>query len=348
MGVPRKEYRSDHSAAYMKKVVVFKQSSIGDCLMAKYLLDNVRAAYPDAQCAIVVGGRSAMLRDALAAYPWIPVLEANRRNFGSLVRLWQRCAGADLVVLPYTGGTVGVGTKLMARLLAYRGTVVGYSDRSSLTKLFCTTVIPLDGKRIAPRLLEQQALRAAGVPVAVPRPTYEYQPQPEVWSRFGVEPGRYVVVHLFSGAITRGLSPERQQELLDALSRTMPNLPLLLTGTERERAVLAQLRLPPQAQLIATTVQEAAALLDRASVMVSVGTGVSHIAACLHVPLAVMVNCQGVQWVGQEQWGDAPIKVFCNPAACPKGHDFSGYAACIESVSMPAIADAAKTLQRHI
>ena len=58
------------------KALTFRASSIGDALMAKYLLENVRATHPEARCAIVVAGRSGMIRDLLAAYPWIEVLEA--------------------------------------------------------------------------------------------------------------------------------------------------------------------------------------------------------------------------------------------------------------------------------
>jgi len=328
----------------MKKVLIFKQSSIGDCLMAIYLLENIRAQYPDVRCGIVVGSRGSMIRDLLVAYPWIEVLETNRRAPRSLWRLWQRFGGADLVVTPYTGGTVGLGTKLVARLLAYRGMLVGYSDGASLNRALFTKRIPLDGKRIAPRTLERQALEAVGVPMTVEWLSYRYIPQPNIFARVGVERRAYMVVHLFSGSIARGLSPNRQQDLLDALAAAFPSMPMLLTGTERERAELAKLQLPTNAKLVATSVQEVATLLDQAAVMVSLGTGTSHIAACLRVPLVVLVNCQGLQWVGQEQWGDAPVRAFCNPTACPNGHNFEGYAACIDSVDMHQVVDTARAL----
>lgn len=76
--------------------------------------------------------------------------------------------------------------------------------------------------------------------------------------------------------------------------------------------------------------------------MVSLGTGTSHIASLLRTPLAVLVACQGLQWVGADQYGDAPIKIFfCQPEACPHGHDYSGYGPCINAIDMDAVASAA-------
>lgn len=326
----------------IKKVLVFKQSSIGDCLMAKYFLENVRAQYPGARCGIVVGSRGAMLKDLFSAYPWIEVIEANRKNPAALLKLFRRFLGSDIVVTEYTGGAVGLGTKIVARLLAYRGKLIGFYDISNVSAYIYDALVPHGNRSISPRLLEQRSLRSAGIPVSKEWLTYEYLPQPHLLSEFGVEEKKYVVVHLFSGSTTRGLSPRRQQDLLDELAKAFPDMPLLLTGTQKERDQLAKLALPTQAKLVATSVQEVAMLIDRSAVMVSVGTGTSHIASSLRAPLVVLVNCQGLQWEGQEQWGDAPKKVFCNAAACPQGHSFAGYAKCIDSVDMAEVAAAAK------
>jgi len=117
---------------------------------------------------------------------------------------------------------------------------------------------------------------------------------------------------------------------------------LVFIGTKSEREKLLQLRLPKTAIIADTSVQEAAALIDQAAAMVSLGTGTSHIAAHLRVPLVVLVACQGLQWVGKEQFGDAPISIFSRPDQCPNGHDHSTYGPCINAVDMNAVATAAK------
>ncbi|MES2203231.1 MAG: hypothetical protein V4474_02860, partial [Patescibacteria group bacterium] len=108
----------------IRKALTFRASSIGDCLMGKYLLDNVHAQYPAARLGLVVASRGAMIRDLLSAYPYIEVVEANRANPGSLWRLWRAWRGSDVVVTQYAGkqgGRFSLATKVMARLLARRG-----------------------------------------------------------------------------------------------------------------------------------------------------------------------------------------------------------------------------------
>lgn len=117
----------------IQKVVTFRASSIGDCLMGKYLLDNVHAQFPNARLAIVVASRAAMIRDLLAASPHIEVIEANRKSLKSLWSLWREFRGSDLVVTQYAGkvgGKFSLASKLAARVLARRGGLVGFRDAS--------------------------------------------------------------------------------------------------------------------------------------------------------------------------------------------------------------------------
>src|SRR5579859_4479491 len=105
----------------IRKALTFRASSLGDCLMGVYFLQQVRAQYPDAHCAIVVASRGAMVRDLGAAYPWIEVYEANRRSPRTLLRLARRFWRSDLVTTQYTGGTFPLVGKIFARMLARRG-----------------------------------------------------------------------------------------------------------------------------------------------------------------------------------------------------------------------------------
>ncbi|MEK7114207.1 MAG: hypothetical protein AAB850_01520, partial [Patescibacteria group bacterium] len=101
----------------IKKALTFRASSIGDCLMGKYLLENIHAAYPHARLGIVVASRAEMIRDLFAAYPWLEVIEANRRNPVSLFSLWKKYHESDLVVTQYAGklgGKFGLASKLFA------------------------------------------------------------------------------------------------------------------------------------------------------------------------------------------------------------------------------------------
>lgn len=323
----------------IRKALTFRASSIGDSLMAKYLLENIHAQYPDARCGLVVASRGAMIRDLLAAYPWIEVIEANRKSPRALFMLIQHFWQSDFVCTLYTGGILNLSTKLMARLLARRGALIGYIDRSPLNTFLYDKLLYLKPDRSSvPRLLERDALIAAGIPVAIEQMTFKYLPQPDLLMRFGLQKKKYVVVGLFSGADARGLSPERRQALVDALVHALPTLPLVFIGTPQEREQISHMHVPQNSKTVETTVQEVSALIDNSACMVSLGTGTSHIAAILRTPLAVLVACQGLQWVGTDQYGDAPIQVFCQPEACPNGHDYSGYGPCINAVDMDAVA----------
>lgn len=329
----------------IRKALSFRASSIGDCLMGKYLLENIRAAYPDARLGIVIGGRGGMIRDLFAAYPWIEVIEANRRHPASLVHLARRFFGSDLVVTLYTGGTLNLSTKLVARLLARPGGLVGFSDPSPWNRFLFDITLPHYFREGVPRLHEKRTLEAVGVPVATERMTFAYLPQPGLLPRLGLTRGRYVVVGLFSGADARGLAPQKRQELIDALHSALAHTTLVFIGIKAERESLSSLSLPEDSVIADTTVQEVAALIDGSLGMVSLGTGTSHIAAHLATPLIVLVSCQGLQWVGQEQFGDAPMRVFCDASACPAGgHDYSTYAPCINALAMEDVARVAHDL----
>lgn len=329
----------------VRKALTFRASAIGDALNAKYLLENIHAAYPEARCGLVVAGRGAMIRDLLAAYPWIEVIEANRHNLRSLWRLWRDFHASDIVITPNAkpGGQFALPSKLAARLLARRGGLIGFADAWHWNRRVYDTLLPSDAAR-APRLLEQDALRAAHIPVSVETMTLQHLPQPQLLARLGLEGKKYLVVHLFAGSANRAISNDKRQQLLDALVRVLPHTPLLLTGSQGERAYIEQLRLPPTAQIVAgdLSVQELAALIDACACMVSIGTGPSHMASHLGKPLLVLVVCIGVHWCGPEQFGRAAGTIFSYTEACKDGHDFSNpFAGCIEGVDVEAVARAA-------
>jgi ADP-heptose:LPS heptosyltransferase len=313
--------------------------------MAKYLLENIRTAFPTARLGLAVGSRGAMIKDLLLAYPWIEVHEASRRDLPAAGKLISRFWRSDFVLTPYTAGTVTLPTKIGARILARRGRLAGFADKSPYSRFFYDVMLKHGGRGMAPRLLEQMALKAAGVPITQERMSYRYVPQEGLLPRLGLTRGEYVVLHLFAGSQTRGLNPAQQQALVNELSKEF-SVPLVFTGTARDHEHIRRLNLPPGAVMAETTVQEMAALLDNAKGMVSVGTGPSHMSSLLGKPTVVMCACNGVAWCGREQYGDAPVRVFARPDLCPDGHggDEEGYSRCMNGIDMAEVARAAKKL----
>jgi ADP-heptose:LPS heptosyltransferase len=327
------------------KVVTFRASSIGDALMGKYLLENIHERFPQAKIGMVVGSRAEMLKDLFAAYPWLEIMQSNRRNPASLLRLWSTWKGADLVVTQYAGkkgGSFNAWSKIAARLLSKRGGLVGYADGSpALNALLYDRVVPLPGGR-APVALERDALAAAGVTTNT-SPSQRYVPQAGLIERLGLMPGQYVVLHLFSGGDARGFSPERRRKIIKHLTAALPNTTLVLTGSPKEQESLGEgleRVLRPR-----TTLQEVMHLIDHSRGVIAVDTGVAHLAAHLRKPLMVLASCVGLHWWGEEMYGrDIPARLFAKPEICAGMHDFSGYAKCLEALDLDEVASAAVRL----
>ena len=151
----------------------------------------------------------------------------------------------------------------------------------------------------------------------------------------------YVAVHLFSGSNARGLSPERKRALIEALA-LLP-LTLVVTGSAKETASLGTL--PPNALSVETSLQELAHLIDHSAGMVSLDTGAAHIAAHLRKPLVVLSSCVGVQWWNKDMYGESvPTALFERIDVCKGGHDYSGYAQCLDIIDFGEVAARARAL----
>ena len=331
----------------IRKALTFRASSIGDCLMGKYLLENIHAAYPDARCGIVVANRRGMIRDLLAAYPWIEVIEANRRSPRALLSLWRNFRGSDLVVTQYAGkhgGSFGLASKFAARLLARRGGLVGFSDASTKwNKLLYSRLLPVrSDKAVAEH--EREVLRALGLSLPLPFPMLSCKRSDAVLAKFGLEAGRYVLVHVFAGNKGRSLSPEKSCELVSALHAKLPHLRLVLTGGagDRETALAIAHSLPATVIAGDASLQEMMNLIVTSAGVVSVDTGIAHITAQLRKPLVVLRTCLGENWWLPEQYGnEAPITVFSRDNECAHGHLAKDYPSCINGIDMNDVASRA-------
>lgn len=327
----------------IRKALTFRASSIGDCLMGTYLLEQVHAQYPQARLGLVVGSRSAMIRDLLAAYPWIEVLEANRRSPETLGRLWSGYAHSDLCVTQYAGkagGRFSLATKFFARALTVPGGLVGFEDASSTNRwLYDRLVRGVIGK--APAQLEREALQTAGIEPLPSIPMLRFISTEGLLQRFNLESRTYVVVHLFAGNTGRGMSLEKKREVLVSLTRTLPGIRLIVTGGVQDRAEALSAAAGLSATVIAgeVTLQEMMQLMSEARGVVSVDTGVAHMAAQLQLPLVVMATCLGLHWWGAEQYPPKAVQLFTMPH---KGaHVYKEYPECLGDISADAVAQAA-------
>lgn len=333
----------------VEKALTFRASSIGDCLMGKYFLENIHTQYPQARCGIVVAGKSAMLRDLFKGDSWLEIIEANRRNPAALLRLWQEWRKCDVVSTQYAGkagGSFGLLSKLAARLLARRGALIGFKDAARGTAFLYDHLLPFNPD-VAPAEHERQALRAVGFSVPLAYPTLEAVPDPAVLKLFGVESDRFVLVNLFSGSEKRGLSPARQRALILSLSKQLPGVPLLVTGgpQDREAAAEATARVSNAQVVAGISLEQTIQLALQAHLTVSLDTGVAHIAAHMRRPLIVLSTCMGLFWWGEDQYGPGiPQRVFSAAEHCRSGHIMAAHPVCLNAIDMDVVGSAAATI----
>jgi ADP-heptose:LPS heptosyltransferase len=334
----------------MHKAITFRASSIGDGLMGKYFLENIHAVYPNAQYAVVIGSRAAMIEDLFRAYPWLTVVEANRRTPQNIFRLFRKWRNADVTLTQYSGkpgGVFGFASKCVARTLSPRGTLIGFVDESPFNRYLYDLLISFD-LHTAPAELEKEALRRLSVPISFPLPTLAFIENKNILERFIVTKGEYIVVHLFAGNSSRGLSPQNQKNLLKALHNQFPHTVLLISGGKEDRKGAERATQDiPNAQVIAgeTTLQEMMNLISCSSGVVCVDTGMAHIAAQLKIPLVVLATCLGLHWWGDDQYGtQLKKKVFSCDSLCKNGHKTQIFPLCINQINFEAVAIDAKLL----
>ncbi len=325
----------------INKAIIFRPASIGDCLMGKYFLENIRARNPDARLAIVVGSRSDMVRDLFAGEPWIEVIEANRHNLSGIWSLWKMWRNSDVVLTYYTAGRINISTKVIVRLLARRGAMAGFDDGASINRYLYDHLLSRPIRDRSVRLHERDALEALGVPVSIEQFSLKYLPIEGVAEKFGIK-GQYVVVHLFSGSKSRGLSTQHMRELLLALTQEMPGVTLVLSGGSGDAAEASEAAQGLHAVVIAglATLQELMNLITKSRVVVSLDTGVGHLAAHLGYPPVILSTCLGcISWWGRDQYVEGtPAALFTQNDLCTVGHEFKEYPDCLANIDMEAVA----------
>jgi|GEM_PF-914648 len=335
----------------IKKAITFCASSIGDALMAKYLLENIHAKFPDARLGIAVAGRGEMLRDLFAAYPWIEVVVANRRNLRSLWRLLRDWRGSDLAttqVAMKNGGAFGLASKLAARLLARRGGLFGFKDSSRLNRLLYDRLLPIRND-VSVIEYEREILRAAGIDVSFKYPSFIFNTSTKALERFNITPGQYVFVHMFAGNDSRGISPHNRRALLAELRERLPSdFVLVISGGAGDRVAAEYATRGMRSTIVIagnTTLQETANLISNSLGVISICTGVGHIAAHLRKPIIILRTCMGKQWWVPSQYGaEIPSAIFTREDFCIKGHKKMDFPHCLNEINMSEVAIVANNI----
>ncbi|MFB3739364.1 MAG: glycosyltransferase family 9 protein [Candidatus Velamenicoccus archaeovorus] len=157
--------------------------------------------------------------------------------------------------------------------------------------------------------------------------------------------GPFVVVHPGASAPSRRYPAERFAAVAAGLAGL--GLPVLVTGTEEERALAEGVALAAgpgvRPWMGRSSVAELAALLRAAALLVSNNTGPVHVAAAVGTPVAVpyaLTNPQHTPWrvPSRVLFHDVPCR-WCYASACPAGHHD-----CLRRVEPEAVLTAAREL----
>jgi ADP-heptose:LPS heptosyltransferase len=233
-------------------------------------------------------------------------------------------------------------SKFAARVLAHRGGLVGFSDAAKGTAFLYNRLLPFNPD-VAPAEHEREALRATGLLVSFPFPTLKCVRDDTTLSRFNLETEKFIIVHFFAGNTGRSISPKKSRELLEILQKTLPkDVSLIISGSLADRKSALAISEGLRVKVVAgdTTLQEMMNLIKQSRAVISVDTGMAHIAAQLGKPLFVIRTCLGRSWWLPEQYGeDAPIAVFSHDDLCNAGHLYKDFPDCINNINEINVAE---------
>ena len=311
--------------------------------MGKYLLENIHHAYPEAQCSILVSSKSEMARDLLAAYPWINIVEANTRHPITIFSAFQKLCFSDATVTQYSGrGSFSTSSKIFARILTRFGGLAGFTDSWPFNGLLFDHLIPFSMRR-AMRLHECDALKALGIPITFPEITLIPRDDNTVLEKLNLEKKSYLVLNLFSGSRGRGLSLEHQRTIAHTIIDTFgTSIKIVLTGGPSDEPLMRSIKefVPMLVLASGIGMQELITLVAKSKAVVSLDTGVAHIAAQTGVPLVVMRTCWGYNWWNTDQYPRKGIVVLAHDELCADGHIAKDFPECLSAITAKEIIDA--------
>lgn len=328
------------------KALTFRAASIGDALMGKYFLENIHAAFPGVTLTLLVGSRSAMIADLLSGYPWLNVIEVNRKHPLGLVRAWVHLRGEDITLTQYATKPFSLPSKVFARLVTMRGGLIGFADAFFGNRFIYDHIVPFTGQEESRGMIleEQKALSAAGLSVLVPELTLAYKADQGVPTRFGLHSKKYILAHLFAGTEGRNISQRKRAEIIRALHNALPaGYLLVLTGVTSEYDRLSEAAEGMSGIAIVagkTSVQELIHLVIGAQGVVALDSGTAHIAAHLKAPLVVLTRTAALYgWWSSAMYNDRPT-VLTNPSADDQGPNRGLYPPSLETIETAQVVHA--------
>jgi len=269
-------------------LLYFVNGSIGDFLMGLQFLENVHLNDPSLRLYVVTPRDVALFREFLESYPHIQVLEAHRNGVWSLFRSFV--LQKNYCVIPFVPKHRSLAMKIVGRICAWRGMLVGFDDGAWVNAYIYTTCVRFD--YTIPFV--ESLLAVLGILSFEKKkttPTFLFVPQLAVFARYGVRPHDYVVLHPCGSADVKSILGDELVALVKDIRLHSPHLSVIISGSAMDRAKLPQ-AVFEDAQVLAgeVNIPELATLLTECRLYIGVDTGVSHLASILGVRSLVVAH----------------------------------------------------------
>lgn len=336
------------------RILILKPSSLGDIVHGLPVLAGLRHTWPDAHIAWLVGRSFASLLDGHPHLDEIIVFDRKRLgamgwNPAAFIDFWRLVARLQRGRFDWVIDLQGLARSGLLSWFSGARRRVGFASARELAWLFYTlrvTTPIADEHAIEKNLRVLEALGAARAPdgVVLPIRDEDREAAARLLRERQIDPhGDFVAVLPGARWDSKRWPPGNYVELIERLWRDASRASVLL-GASDERALCDEIAgrcSTPVANLAGRThLMQLAAVLERASLVVSQDSGPMHLAAALDRPLVALFGPTSPLRTGPHHPAARVVRLSlpCSPCyrrRCPLGHH-----ACMKDLSVAALLEA--------
>ncbi|MBX9906621.1 hypothetical protein K2X96_01835 [Patescibacteria group bacterium] len=276
-------------------ILYFLNGAIGDFLMVLFLMENIHKNNTGHRLYIITPRNVDFFKALLGAYPYIEVLEGNRNTVTTLaLKFFLK---RNICITPPTPGSLPLATKVIARLLSLRGSLIGFDDGRVINRALYTHLIPFNIDKLYCELI-LDILLPLGFQKKQDTPYLVHTPMPDVLKRLGLKKSEYIILHPFASSPIRSILGEELVALVDYIQRSAPHMRIVLSGSKQDTLQIPE-SLFQKTCVIAgdVSVPELATLIDSSKLYVGVDTGITHLASVLKAPSLVVAHNGASNWL---------------------------------------------------
>jgi|GEM_PF-5964320 len=281
-----------------KHFIIFQNGGVGDFLMALFLAGELRRNGA-LRVYIVLHRGAGFLQQFAESYPYVTVIEASLRRPRGLFEVARLFLKRNAVILPPTIGRFPLRVKLLARMLAGFGPLVGFQDNGALCGIYTKTLPYKLDQDFAESM--RDVIRALGMKAASEPPRLLIDSDEGSLVRSGLSGKRYVVFHPRGSSERRRLSEAECVAIIECILQIAPELHVAVSGAESERAhvegIMQRANNPRAVAVIGASPKGLAALIRGGELFVGMDTGITHLACFLDAKVLLIGKNATANWL---------------------------------------------------